>query len=247
MATITTAFKEGTLEESGWTSQYSFVPDWLLKLNNRFYSVKDGQLWLHNDRNNPKRSNFYGIQYPSSITTILNDFISDDKIFKTVVLESDEKWKAELLTNYTNGKIEANEFNTRESRQFSFVRGNEDVSSMRGNAVQGLGTFLIDIDNNIVFGNINAMVSVGDVLYQLNGEIQEEIGEITGIDRETNIITVDNIITLPQANLFSFAMKNQRAEGEEIRGHYMEVKLSSESPIHSELFAVSSNAVKSFV
>lgn len=244
---ITTAFKEGNINESGWTSQYSFVPELMLSLNNIFVTIKNGQLFIHNDKANPVRNNFYGEQFSSSITTIFNDINSEDKIWKTLVLESDQKWKAELMTNLTKGEIFKDEFSTRESRQFSFIRGNEDTQSMNGNSVQGVGVILSSIGPIVSFGDIPYLISIGDMLMQVNNESQEQIGTILSIDREANTITVDALITAPENGFFSYSLKSRRVEGEEIRGHYLEVKLTNEQTESAELFAVSTNAVKSYV
>lgn len=243
---ITTAFKEGNIDESGWTSQYSFIPELMLSLNNRFFTVKNGQLFLHNDRNNPVRNNFYGEQFGSSVTTIFNDFNSEDKIFKTLVLESDQKWKAELLTNYTNGIINANEFETKESRQFSFIRGNEGAS-MHGNAPQGIGT-IQNIDTQTVFFTIlPELISVGDTLFQIDAGTKVEIGRIDAIDTINNTMQINTFVNVPTIGFYSYAMKNSRIEGESIRGHYLEVKLINDDATEGELFAISSNSVKSYV
>ena len=110
-------------KNKGWNSFWSYVPDLFLKLNNRFYTIKNGQLWIHNDVDNPLRNNFYGAQSFSKVKTVINDAISDDKIFKTIILESNQKWDVALKTNLTESSLTSENFNTRESRQFSFVRG----------------------------------------------------------------------------------------------------------------------------
>ena len=61
-----------------------------------------------------------------------------------------------------------------------------------------------------------------------------------------NTITVDAITTSPINGLFAFASKNSRIEGEEIRGYYMEVELENDDTDKVELFALESNAVKSY-
>jgi hypothetical protein len=76
----------------GWTS-FPFVPDFMTKLNNRFFT-KNGQLYLHNDETNPIRNNFYGVQYGSKITTVINEANSEDKIFKNIVLEGNKPWNS---------------------------------------------------------------------------------------------------------------------------------------------------------
>ena len=234
-------------KNKGWTSFWEYFPDGFLNLNNKFLTIKNGQLWLQNDNTNEVKNNFYGEQKKTTIKTIFNDAMAEDKIFKTLVQESNEKWRAILKTNLTEGEIKQAEFNTRESRQFSFIRGNEASGNLHGNTAQGIGVIVSVATTNITYSTIPDLISIGDVLYQLNGSTQEVIGTITVINRNTNIITVNAITTTPVVGLYSFSLKNSRVEGEEMRGYYMEVTLENEDTTDGELFAISTNCVKSYV
>ena len=231
-------------KSNGWTSFHSFVPDWMTKLNNRFFSIKDGQVWLHNDQDNPVRNNFYGVQYASKITPVFNDAPSDDKIFKNLVIEGTSPWKATIRTNYTQGEIQSTEFNKRESRWFAHTRKNEDASDYSG-AVQGVGVIQSTTGLTITFSAIGPLVSIGDVLHQLNGSTDEVIGTITTING--NVVTVDAFTVAPAPGLFSFSKKDSRIEGAEIRGYFMEVELTNQDTADVELFSVSTNSIKSYV
>lgn len=243
MATYTVSHSE---RNHGWTSFWSYVPDWFSRLNNRFYTIKNGQLYLHNDQDNDVRNNFYGTQYGSNVKTVFNDAMADDKIFKTLALEADQKWDVALTTNYTESTIAANEFSTRESRQMTFIRGNEG-SSLRGNATQGIGRIQVIDGFVLTFTRIPDMLSIGDELYQLNGAAEELIGTITAVDRAAKTITVDAFTNTPTVNFFAYCKKNERVEGEEVRGYYMNVTLTNNDTTEGELFAISSNVAKSHV
>jgi hypothetical protein len=71
---------------------------------------------LHNDETNPIRNNFYGVQYGSKITTVINEANSEDKIFKNIVLEGNKPWNVVIKTNLAESSIASSEFNARESR-----------------------------------------------------------------------------------------------------------------------------------
>lgn len=244
---VTLGFKDNTItwdeKVKGFTSFHSFIPDWMLRLNNRIFSIKNGNLWLHNVEG-IGYNNFYGVQYKSSVTTIFNDEHSQDKIFKTLVLESTNSWKALLKTNYTESHIKLNEFNQRESRWFAYVRKNENESDL--NAVsQGLGA-VQDIDGlDVTFIEVPNIVSVGDNLWQYRAENKELIGEITDIDN--NKITVDSFTNAPLFDTFCFSKKDSRIEGSELRGYYMEITLEDNTSTKNELFAVGSEVVKSYL
>ena len=81
----------------GFPSFYSFSPDWMIGMNNYFYTFKGGNLYRHNV--NPVRNNFYGIQYNTTIKSVFNQSPLENKIFKTINLESDDTWETTLETD----------------------------------------------------------------------------------------------------------------------------------------------------
>jgi hypothetical protein len=232
-------------KNKGWTSFFSWVPDAMCKLNNRFYSIKDGQLWLHNDKDNPIRNNFYGVQHSSKIKTVLNEAPGEDKIFKNLVLEGNRPWKATLKTNYTESTLKTTEFKEKESRQFAYLRKNEDAQDLHGHSGQGIGVISTNLGLTVTFLYVSETVSIGDNLYQVNGANNELIGEITDI--QDGVITVNAVTTTPVNGYFAYAKKDSRIEGGEMRGYYLEVELENTDTQAVELFAINSNAVKSQV
>lgn len=226
----------------GFTSFHSFLPDWMLRLNNDFYSIKNGELYKHNVEGS--FNNFYETQFKSIVKTIFNDESSIDKIYKTLVLESSGSWKATLKTNYTESHIKASEFNQRESRWFAYMRKNESETDLHS-ATQGIGEIQDISGLEIEFGAIPDNVSVGDVLYQIRLGNKEIIGEITNI--QNNTITVNTLTNAPEFDAFCFSKKDARIEGGDMRGYYLEVTLEDESLVQNELFSVSSEVVKSYL
>jgi hypothetical protein len=74
----------------GWTSRYSYKPEFGCSLNNSFYTFKYGDLWLHSQ--GVIRNNFYDLQYSSTITLIVNESPSVVKSFKTINYEGTDGW-----------------------------------------------------------------------------------------------------------------------------------------------------------
>lgn len=229
----------------GWSSFLKYEPDAFCKLNNRFFSIKDGQLYLHNDESNPIRNNFYGQQLSSKISTVINVDNSEDKIFKTLVLEGTHSWETELETNLTKSTIHKNEFNQRESRFFAHTRTNEDINDFHGNKVQGIGVILSSSGTTIDFNSVSELVNVGDKLFQLNGSNNEFIGDV--ISKTATSVTVNAITTTPVNGYFSFSVKDSRVEGSNMRGYFIKIDLENNDTDKVELFAIESNVVKSFV
>ena len=105
----------------GWPSFYSYYPDWMIGMNQYFYSFKGGNLYRHNT--NETRNNFYGVQYTSKITSVFNDSPLENKLFKTLNLEGDDTWSATLETDIqTTGYITRDWFEKKEGSFYAFVR-----------------------------------------------------------------------------------------------------------------------------
>ena len=78
----------------GWVSFYSFYPDWMIGMNNYFYTFKGGDLYRHNV--NESRNTFYGVFTPSLMMSVFNDAPLENKLFKTLNLVGDDAWSATL-------------------------------------------------------------------------------------------------------------------------------------------------------
>ena len=82
---VTLAYNEGT---DGWVSFRSYLPQSGVSFNNDYYTFKDGELYKHHD--NSTRNNFYGTQYDSNITVLINDSPGSVKNFKTLNYEGSQ-------------------------------------------------------------------------------------------------------------------------------------------------------------
>ncbi|MFN9901890.1 MAG: hypothetical protein ACK55Z_24530, partial [bacterium] len=78
-------------------SFYSFNPDWMIGMNNYFYTFKGGNLYRHNVNN--IRNNFYGVQYTSRLQSVFNEAPLENKLFKTINLEGDAAWGLTMVTD----------------------------------------------------------------------------------------------------------------------------------------------------
>lgn len=54
----------------GWPSFYSYYPDFMIGMNQFFYTFKGGNLYRHNV--NESRNTFYGAFTPSTVRGIIN-------------------------------------------------------------------------------------------------------------------------------------------------------------------------------
>jgi len=92
-------------QPTGWVSFMSFVPEQMGSLRNKFYSIKNGKVWLHYS-DSVNRSNFYGIDNASTITFIANPSPNIVKEFLTINYEGTDNWEmTSLVTDYEGAKV----------------------------------------------------------------------------------------------------------------------------------------------
>jgi len=88
---------------TGFTSFYSINPSNMFSLRDRFYTVKNGSLWLHYNATNNTRCNFYGIQYNSKIKFVFNSNPSVSKVFSTINYEGASGWQVDSFISDISG------------------------------------------------------------------------------------------------------------------------------------------------
>jgi len=148
----TVAFDE---KVKGFPSFKSFVPEGALSLNNKYYSIKNGELFVHT---NELRNNFYGVQYESDVTFLINEMPETIKGFKTLnyggsaskvytnnysnsTSTSTKGWYCDYIhTDTQQGFIK--EFKRKEGRFYNHIKGEAttlaNLDSKEFN-VQGIG------------------------------------------------------------------------------------------------------------
>ena len=240
---------------SGWPSFYSYEPDFMVGMNSYFYTSYQGNLYRHNV--NETRNEYYGSTYPSSVTTVFAQNPLENKIFKTISLQSNQSWEADLSSDQQSAnRIESTEFEEKEGQFWGFVRADGSPDTITAQyalrSANGIGsstsidttvTAAVEINFTVDTGSI---ISIGDGLYSVDAGVPTFVGTITGVS--ANQIIVDATAgTVPiVATLFYMYIKNGEAESHGLLGHYAEVTLTNSSTTAVELFAVESEVMKSF-
>ena len=92
----------------------------MIGMNNFFYTFKGGNL-VSDITANELRNNYYGEQFNSQISSVFNINPLENKIFKTINLESDSAWQAYMETDIQqNGIIEDGWFEKKEGSWFAY-------------------------------------------------------------------------------------------------------------------------------
>ena len=264
----------------GWVSFYSYYPDWMIGMNNYFYTFKGGDLYQHNV--NPLRNTFYQQWWTkeghpassftnSSLTSVFNDSVLENKLFKTLNLEGDSIWTATLESDLQySGYIQDDWFEKKEASYFAFVRNLGTVPmtqaefalrSLNGigrsaTVSVGVGTSTINFSVSPLIA-IDSIMSIGDYLYfalPLTYSTPVFAGVVTNIIRNypagiNRIIidTTDPLTTpIPIQDPYFLYIKNSVAESHGILGHYCVFNLTNDSTDKIELYATESEVMKSF-
>lgn len=258
----------------GFPSFYSYYPDMMIGMNNYLYSFKGGNIYRHNT--NDLRNNYYGVQYNSQITSIFNEQPLENKLFKTINLESDSAWGGTYTSDQqTTGSIDASYFVKKEGAWYAFMRntgatpadaGEYPLRSLNGIGASSNTNVAVPAAAEIIFAigtDIGSIVSVGDTLYFISPAPTPPptppspstpvlCGTITNIQVDLpagiNKIIVDTTAgSLPAGTTDYFMFaKNQVAESHGILGHYCKFVLTNTDTTATELFAVESEVMKSF-
>jgi len=261
----TLSYSEGV---KGWPSFYSYSPDWMIGMNNYFYSFKGGNLYRHNT--NEARNNFYGVQYNSTLTSVINKAPLDAKLFRNISLESDEPWSTSLSTDLDNPAfIDASWYELKEGSWYSSIKNTSQVpttlSNFSSRSISGIGR--CDAWSGLSssrqfnfpmnpFVEIGSQVSIGDYLYY-NNELTNTpqfAGQITQININltqniNNIVINADIAGSSEpinGNPFVISVKDNTAESHGILGHYCLFTIENYGPSPTELFAVQAELMKSY-
>lgn len=254
----------------GWPSFYSYNPDWMIGMNNYFYTFKGGNLYRHNV--NEVRNNFYGVQYTSRLVSVMNTSPLESKLFKTLNLEGDSAWDALMTTDLQfSGFIELGWFERKEAAWFAFVRNSGTTPATPAEyplrSVNGIGRSTVitgaasALEINFAIGSspidIGSIISIGDIVYfslPPNFSAPVLCGQVTNIIVNyvagSNKLIVDTTIaggSVPAIqDPYIFYIKNSVAESHGVLGHYCLFTLENPSTSKIELFAVQSEVMKSY-
>ena len=252
----------------GWPSFYTYNPDYMIGMNNFFYTFYKGNLYQHNV--NELRNNYYGQQYNSQITSVFNANPLENKIFKTLNLESDNAWESYLETDIqSNGFMEDGWFEKKEGSWFAYLRQEGQVPAFEGQyamrSANGIGktssvsvnagTTILNFSTNPLV-SIGSIISVGDYVYHSLPQYTEITygGIVTqinvdlrnGINQLIVSTTSDNTVAFPFNDPYIMFIKSSEAESHGLLGHYCLFTITNFNTNKTELFAVEAEVMKSY-
>lgn len=272
----TLSFDSGQIK--GWVSFYSYNPDWMVGMNNYFYTFSNGNLYRHNT--NPVRNEYYGVRYPSTLKSVFNESPLENKLYKTINIEGTDTWDVTLTSDQqVTGFINEEYFEKKEGAFFAFVRNEGQTTPPTGvgptteaefelRSFNGLGTTsTVSTSGSTVTLNFPLSLDIGTIISQ-NDAVYYAIppttpapipnytpiflGYVTSIFRQLqqgiNRIEVDATLGTPptQNDVYTMYLKNSVAESHGIIGHYGLFSMVNDSIDKIELFALETEAMKSY-
>ena len=113
----------------GWTSFFSYKPDQMFSLGNKFYSLNLGKLYEHYSQTGTRNVFYSTASVATSITFVFNKGVGSSKNFKTVSYEGTSGWQVNSFVSDTAGR----NLNFSNSNWIN----NEDTSALIYSYVQG--------------------------------------------------------------------------------------------------------------
>lgn len=274
MDPITVSYSENV---SGWTSFWSYIPEWMVCLNSNFYTFNKGNLYRHNDVSAP-RTTYYNVAYGCSVQTIFNDDPSSVKLFKTIDLDSTTSWNVNLITDLQDGSISRDWFEVKEGEWYSFIRYNplnlstlNNISQIDASAnyVRGIGTisniivppsgpvFIYTLFPNSTTPGFSTAYTPGSSVYTLDlstnvppGGTLVYLGELQLINNDGQVfMIISSVVATPNVGDYLVSISDPLAQSYGVRGYILDITLSLPVTIttETELFAVGTSVFKSYM
>ena len=225
-------------EDNGWLGRLKFNPEDMCRVNNKFLSFLNGEVYEHNSE--VSYNTFYGVETPSNFTFNFSQNPSERKRYKIIQIEGTDSWELELTTDLDKGYIHKSDFTKEEGVWNAYCRTSNEAIDTSLRACQGIGSCTITgLVLNFTF-QLDSLISIGDLIINTN---KQTVGTVT--NKTSNTLTLDAVANIVNGD-FVMCSKMQSIENASLLGYHMEVKATLSTNTLTEVFAVNSEIVKSF-
>jgi hypothetical protein len=145
------ASNQSESENNHWQGSYSFNPEYFVTLQNKLYSFKEGQMYLHNQTTSG--CNFYGVKYPANIMVVSNAVPTKPKVYRNISVEANMKpsltyfrveptliGDEQYNIHEQASDLIASDYKVREGQLYSLVYRNKLIPTIDGFSTNGLLT-----------------------------------------------------------------------------------------------------------
>lgn len=224
---------------NGWLGRITFNPEDMCRVNGKFLSFHNGQIYEHNQSTG--RNTFYGVEYPSSFSFNFSQSPSERKIYKNIEIEGTDAWEIVANTDLESGLIDKTDFVNQEGVQRAYIRTSNGVFDSANISVQGIGNCTVTgLVLSFTF-QLEDEISVGDTVRNINNAI---VGKI--VSKTAKTLTLDAVANLSSGD-YVMVSKSQSAESRGLLGYYLQVSAQLMKNTKTEVYAVNTNVTKSYV
>ena len=173
---------------NGFPSFKSFIPEESQSLNNKYYTIKNGDLWVHT---NEKRNRFYDVSagendvtkyYNSSATLLINDEADTVKGFKTINYSGSRS--RVYINNYDAGNAYANPTSTNTTGWWCESIATDEQSGAIKEFIPKEGRWY-----NYIKGDTTTLSNLDSQEFSVQG-----VGQLTAISGDTSL--ADRTVTV---------------------------------------------------
>ena len=185
----------------------------------------------------------------TSVTFPFNDAPDEEKVFKTISLDSNVAWITDVTTDLSNGTIDDSWYTLKEGEYYSWIRRDANDLDPENLSLQGIGvidTFTTSDTLNFTF-TITSSINTGDKLYIMDtGTGALSLIESVASKNATSVTVNTPVANTPTDGVsFIVVVKDSTAESRGARGSYMTTELKIYKSTSAELFGVGSEVFKS--
>lgn len=226
-------------KDNGWLGRITFNPEDMCRINGKFLSFYNGEIYEHNQATG--RNTFYGVEYLSKFVFNFSQAPSERKIYKNIEIEGTDAWEITATTDLESGLIDKTDFVNQEGVQRAYIRTSNGIFDSANISVQGVGnctvtglvlTFAFVLEDEI---------SVGDTVRNINNAV---VGKI--VSKTAKTLTLDAVANLVSGD-YVMISKSQSAESRGLLGYHLQVSAQLMKNTKTEVYAVNTNATKSYV
>jgi len=247
----------------GWSSRWTYRPEWMVGLNNTFYTFKNGNLYQHDT--NTQRTVFYNEPAYFEISTIINQSPTEIKMFKTLALDSTLALDVTGYTDLDQMEMDVSQFVNKEGEWYSYIRRPITDNNLQLISAQGVGVidsitgFELTMDSQVSNASTGDLIISATLDSNNNIITTTQVGYVLDVIGNTISVSTNNpsppilptpgFINTPTSGNYVYILKDPVAESYGSRGYFLDLTLSRsgvEAQQDNELFAVSVSVFKSF-
>jgi hypothetical protein len=225
-------------KDNGWLGRMTFNPEDMIRINSKFISFKNGEVYEHNSA--VSYNTFYGVESPSTFTFNFSQNPSERKTYKVLEIEGTDAWKMVVNTDLSKGFVNKEDFVRQEGVFYAYIRTSNDAIDSSLLSCQGIGNASVaGLVLNFSF-DLDDVISVGDTVRNSN---LESIGVI--LSKTKRSLTLDAMNNISNGD-FVLCSKTQSVANGGLLGYHLEVHCSLSKNTKTEVYAINSEVVKSY-